>query len=304
MNIYANFNHFNNQEIENFEEGDVIDFTKAYRLVVECYNDEIFISKLEQFLKIDNISKITNIVIGAWNTDDQLMIQPILDMLIDKKDLLQHIKGFFFGDISIDENEASWIEQGNYEAFLKSFPNIEILHIKGGNGLTFKSIDHENLKELKIISAGLPPNVFAEISQAKLPNLEIIELWLGSDCHGFESSSKDVLEIVSGDKLPKLKHLGLINSEITNELAEELVGHPILNRIESLDLSLGIISDIGANFLFENPSIEKLKKLKIEHHYISDKWIEKLNTLNINVSLSDKQDDSGDEDDRYIALGE
>lgn len=62
---------------------------------------------------------------------------------------------------------------------------------KGGDGLTFSSLQHEQLKTLIIETGGVPPNAVKQVGEARLPNLEKLEMWLGSNNYGFDSRIED-----------------------------------------------------------------------------------------------------------------
>jgi len=88
-------------------------------------------------------------------------------------------------------------------------------------------LKHKNLKTLVIQTGGLPPNVVQDIANADLPNLEKLELWLGDDNYGFESSIEDFDAIINGGKFPKLTYLGLKNSNIQDEIAIAIAKSPL-----------------------------------------------------------------------------
>jgi hypothetical protein len=117
----------------------------------------------------------------------------------------------------------------------------------------------------------------------------------------------------AGSKMEKAKSLGVpVLSEadlftILGGEAEEAVsnaGGSILDRIHTLDLSMGTLGDRGAKALVENPKVKNLDKLDVHYHYITDEWIEKLKGLGIEVDSSDQQDDGGDPEDRYCSVTE
>ncbi len=90
--------------------------------------------------------------------------------------------------------------------------------------------------------------------------------------------------------------------ELADEIAQAIAKSPVLDRLETLDLSMGTLSDIGAEALLASPKIKQLKKLDLTHHYISAVNQARLSDLPLEVIIDDAQE--GDPDDRYVAVGE
>ena len=81
---------------------------------------------------------------------------------------------------------------------------------------------------------------------------------------------EDLAPILAGARLPALKHLGLRDAEIADEVAAALAGAPVVARLETLDLSLGTLSDAGAAALLAGQPLTHLRKLDLHHHFLSD----------------------------------
>lgn len=280
--------------------------TTVYRLRVDydTFGDGLTIPVLlDEFCKDVNASKVQELVIGAFDFDGGDSTA-VIAALAGASSKLPQLKFLFIGDITYEENEISWINQCDVSAILQSYPGLEYFGIRGGNNLSFGGqLQHAKLKHLVIESGGLPSNVVEEVSKASLPNLEHLELWLGSDNYGFSSTIEDFSSIIKGTNFPKLRYLGLRDSEIADDLAKALSQSPILNQLETLDLSLGTLSDEGAKALISNPAIRKLKTLDLHHHYLSDSVCTQLMQLGINNVNLDKQNKE-DDGSRYIAVSE
>lgn len=173
------------------------------------------------------------------------------------------------------------------------------------NGVFNPPLKHDNLKALTIESGGLSREIITQFCQLELPALEYLELWTGKDEYGGTSSIQDLMPIISG-KFPKLKYLGLRNSEYADEIAFALVDSPITKNLIELDLSMGILIDRGAEALLNCSAIHQLDTLDIRDNYLTDEIVQRFNQLDIEV-LNDNQDyvDEDDEDDqRYCTVGE
>ena len=257
---------------------------------------------LREFCSDSNAVNVEELVIGAFDFDGGDS-QEVIDALVECSSKLPELRVLFIGDITYEENEISWINQSDVGPVLKAYPKLEYFRVRGGNGLSLgEGLRHDKLKFLIIESGGLPPGVIGEVTQSSLPNLEHLELWLGTDDYGFDSTAEDFSPILSGEKFPKLRYLGLRDSDIADDLAVALNNAKILQRIETLDLSMGTLSDEGGKALISNPAIKKLKMLDLHHHFMSDEVTKQLTQLGITVNVDDKQEPDGDY--RYVQVAE
>lgn len=253
-----------------------------------------------EVLEDPELPSLDQIIIGQYTPGYDTPIDDLLNTFIENKDKLQHIKSFFFGDMDSMECEISWIEQGNYEEFLKAFPNINELIIKGSNELTLGQINHENLERLEIISGGLPVSVLEEIGSSNLPKLKTLVLFLGIDSYGFDGEIEDIKNLLEKANFPNLKELYLLNSEIQDEITEVVLESKILKQLDTLGLGCGTLTDKGGQALLDKQDkINHLKNLDLEFNYLSDDMANKLETLNMEVNVDDRN-----EVDQYEYNGE
>jgi hypothetical protein len=310
MTISANLENFQGKPIIDFDPQKGIEQpdTYVYRLRIdyETYeNGGKLTDLLTPFYQDPHASQVEALIIGTfgYDYDSKEPIESIVSSLSQATAMLPRLKALFIGDITYEEYEISWIEQGNVSPILEAYPQLEYFRIRGGKGLSLGKLVHENLKTLIVEAGGLPLNVIQEVSQAHLPALGHLELWLGSDNYGFDASIQDFESLLQSKQFPRLKYLGLRDSEIADELAMALHNAPILNLLETLDLSLGTLGDKGAQALLDNPAIRKLRLLDLHHHFISDELVSRLQQLGIQVDVSDKMEEE-EEGYRYIAVSE
>lgn len=135
-----------------------------------------------------------------------------------------------------------------------------------------------------------------------LPELEYLELWIGTENYGGTTRLLDLEPLLAGGLFPKLRHLGLRNCDWSDALAVE----PILERVETLDLSLGNMSDEGARALAASPFVRRLRTLDISHHFVSDESLAVLAATGVPLVSERRQEPytHGDEEHRYIAVSE
>ncbi len=248
--------------------------------------------------------KVAALVIGDWNPiENEAGAAEIVASLAAACDRLPGLRAIFLGDITYEECEISWIRQTDITPILEAYPRLEQLRVRGAEGLSIGEVHHDSLEALIIESGGLPRSVVRAVAAADLPNLEHVELWLGSDGYGGDSTVEDLTPILSGAAFPRLKYLGLRDCEWADALATALADAPILRRIETLDLSLGNLGDEGAVALISGGNLSGLKRLDIHHHYVSDEVIDGLKDTGVELN-ADQRQESPDDDDRYIAVSE
>ena len=270
------------------------------------YDDEDVdpVEALEQYLQSPDVSETIAIVTGMDNEGGSDTTQSrFLDLLDAHKSKLPKLRGLFLGDILQEENEMSWIKQDDISRALTIFPGLEELRARGQDGLQFKSCRHIGLTKLVIETGGMPKEVLHGIAGSVFPELEHLELWLGTDEYGFDGEFEDVLPLLNPALFPKLKHLALGNSSIQNEIAAAVADAPILDQLESLDLSLGVMTDEGAAPLLASKRIRNLKHLNLHRNYLSDEVAAQFQQLGIEVDVGG-QEEGEDEDERYVAVGE
>ena len=184
------------------------------------------------------------------------------------------------GDIASEEWEISWIKQSDISPVLAADPNLEMLQLRGSDGLAFSKVRHDNLKILVIEAAGLSRQTIADICALELPALEHLELWLHSgDYYEPDFSVDNLMPILAGDLFPNLTYLGLRNSEYSDEIAAALLKAPVLQQIAVLDLSMGTLGDEGAFALFYCPAINQLQILNVSENLLSNYTIKRLQQL-------------------------
>jgi hypothetical protein len=307
MGIYEHTETFQGKPVINYDKNigiaDPID--TVYKLWSDYDAEEDTLVLLEHFLVDPNAMKVTSLIIGVWSYESESN-QSLVELLTNNSHKLPNLSALFLGDIAEEEAEISWIVQSNLSAMLRAYPQLEYLHIKGNEELSFGEMKLDHLKTLIIETGGLSPSVAKEVFQAQLPALEHLELWLGTPNYGGDITPEDLEPLLAGSLFPQLSYLGLRDSEIADQVAVTVANAPIVQQLKTLDLSLGNMGDIGATALLESPIIQHLEKLDLHHHYISEELTNKLTKLNLLVDISDrkKADVYDGEEHRYIAVSE
>ena len=262
---------FANRKVENFDPQtgitDPVGTAYALRLLRDDdgRREGNITDKLELLLQDSEASKIEALVFGHWGYGSSGVV---VDALVGAHSQLTSLKAVFVGDIEDRENMISSIEQSDISPILSVYPNLEVLKIRGGRSLAFSPWWHDKLKALCIETGGLSRHTIAQLCALGLPSLEYLELWLGRDEYGGDSTIDDVMPIISGESFPKLKYLGLRNSGYSDDIAEAVVQSPLIDRLIELDLSMGTLGDEGAEVMLNCPAINRLDTLNVSHCYL------------------------------------
>ncbi len=278
----------------------------AVKVSTDSYEDDdpSVIEKLEKLANLPNINELDTLVIGEWKyAGEEEDSRPSIEKLIELKDAFSGLKHLFVGDMSYESCEISWIQHDDFSHFYQYFPNLETFGIKGIGGLKLGKIQLPKLKNLIIECGGLPLRTLKEILSSDLPNLEYLEIWLGTEYYGLGVTVDDLQPILDGH-FPKLYHLGLKNYDFQDELAKRLHNAPVLKNLKTLDFSMGILKDEGAQALYHNDALLRLEHINCRHHYISDEWQKKLKERYTTQNINLKDYKKPDEDYFYVEVGE
>ncbi len=262
---------------------------------------------LPQFLDDPAVGSVAGLIIGDWGgSAEGNDSAAFVEALVAAREKLSSLAALFMGEMVCEECEVSWINQSDMSPLWDAYPNLRHFRVRGGEGLSLGRLEHKALESLVIETGGLDAEVVREVTAAELPELQHLELWLGTDEYGANAQPEDLTPILAGDRFPKLRYLGLRDSYIADEIAKAVAEVPVLKQLDELDLSLGTLTDEGAQALLDSSLVPGLKRLNLEFHYMSDEMMEKFDALSVEVNVDDQQeeDEYDGETYRYVAVGE
>ncbi len=158
----------------------------------------------------------------------------------------------------------------------KAFPRLQWLKLhsseqawRRAGTFGFSGLVLPELRELVIETCSFSKKRLAQLLAAKLPKLEKLEVWFGSDNYGCDVSIKSLTKILDGSAFPRVRHLGLCNAEFQNDIAIAMTSAKISPQLESLDLSKGTMTELGAEALIAGAkSFRKLTALKLDENFL------------------------------------
>jgi uncharacterized protein (TIGR02996 family) len=236
---------------------------------------------------------VRRLAIGDIPADDELSYEPIVDTLL-RVDLPQ------LRALEIAPNEYQ-MSSTHLDAtgLAEHFPTLESL-VLGAGDLTTGALVLPHLRRFAIRTGGLTRNNLAAICAARWPALEDLEIWFGGADYGAdEFTAGDLAPILSARVQPKLRRLALCNSELADAICTALVSAPVLPQLAELDLSMGTMTDLGAQVLITNAArFAHLGKLSVDDNALSDAAVASLRRALPNVETSTQKID------RYVTVGE
>ncbi|MFI9330919.1 STM4015 family protein [Kitasatospora sp. NPDC052868] len=283
----------------------------AWKIGLEYESPQTFTECWQQFLDAVDTSRVSAVVVGLWSPDEPDSFAEPLQAIVGAAGRLPALRALFVGDIISEECEISWLPMADMTPLLTSFPLLAELVVRGsceegddGVGLSLQPVRHEHLRALRLESGGLPATVVRSVAACDFPLLERLEFWLGVDQYGGDSTIDDLAPFLTGTALPALRHLGLQDAEYQDEIAAAAAHAPVVARLESLNLSMGVLTDQGATALLEGQPLTHLRSLDLHHHYLTEELQQRLREalpgVDVDLSGAGRPDDEW----RYVAVAE
>lgn len=256
-----------------------------------------------RFCAAVDTARVRALIVGNWRDAWDTGPDRVISALLGARGRLPALRALFIGDIFSRWLQACW-QQSDMTGLLAGFPQLEQFGVRGSEGLALPVGRHENLRSLAVQSEGVDSAVVRAIGASDWPVLEHLELWLGSPESGGNFQLTDLEPILSGARLPRLRHLALCNSVIQDDVAAAVAAAPVTARLEILDLSMGTLSDEGAEALLGGQPLTHLQKLDLHHHYISEPSQQRLRQAlePAGVTLDLRDSDPWDDGERRNAL--
>ncbi|RKR87063.1 hypothetical protein BDK92_1335 [Micromonospora pisi] len=266
-----------------------------------------FAQRFAQFLDTVDPASVTALVFGSWGY--AAFNVPPYEQLCAAADRLTGLRALFLGDMVGEECEISWIRQDDLAPVLEAYPALEVLRVRGSAPheapVKLRPVRHTALRELAFECGGLPAEVVRGVGECDLPALEHLELWLGTKYYGGDATVDDLAPILAGSRSPALGYLGLRDAEIADQVAAALAGAPVVARLHTLDLSLGMLGDQGAAALLAGQPLTHLRRLDLHHHFVGDdlaaRLVEELPGVEVDLS---EGGDAENEDEYFVAVAE
>jgi len=255
----------------------------------------------------------------VFNGDpNESSLQDLIDILA--RDPRPTLRSLFFGDIKYagaardedrgDDTEISWYSVGDLSNLWPQVPRLERLIVKTGGrdqaiagGTTLGELALPALRHCEYHTGGIDEDNSLALAAIAAPKLAHLDIWYGQKNYGGAGKLEHAQQLLARTDLPELRHLGLMNCEFADELIEPLAHSPLAKQLTELDLSLGCLTDAGAQALVKHrDAFPQLQKLGVTHSYLGDPGIEVLRGYAKEVATDEQRE--RDTERRYAAVGE
>ncbi|MFC8849642.1 MULTISPECIES: STM4015 family protein [unclassified Micromonospora] len=280
----------------------------AWRLEVEDFeaDPEEFAALVTALRDEVPTAAVRALVIGEWGSAYERALP--VELLVEAAQQWTSLRAVFLADLVSEQCEISWLTHGDITGLLAAYPSLEVLWVRGANELHLDPVRHTGLRELVFQTGGLPGAVVRAVGGCDLPALERLELWLGRSDYGGDTTTDDLAEVLAGTRLPALRHLAVCNAEDADLVAAAVAAAPVVDRLEVLDLSKGVLTDAGADALLAGRPLTHLRRLDLHHHFLSEAAAERvvaaLPGVEVDLSEQQKADVYNGREYRFTAVGE
>lgn len=220
---------------------------------------------------------------------------------------LPALRRLFVADFDYPEQiEISWTALGDVAPLYDAAPGLRELTLQGGS-VTLGEIRLPELRAFEVRTGGLSRASIRSIASAHWPQLEALVIWFGDPYYGGECTLEDIGPILAGQGIARVRHLGLMNATFTDEICHALGRAQILDQLEQLDLSMGMMSDAGAaSLVAARERLARLKVLDVSRNYLTEEGQRLLANLGPEVRAGQQKEPDVWEDEvhRYVSVGE
>ncbi|MFY7065570.1 STM4015 family protein [Nocardiopsis changdeensis] len=271
----------------------------AWRLAdagrLESKEGEYVTRYYERFCADVDPAAVTALVLGSLeDTMNAADPKPVRNAVLACAPRWTGLRSLFYGDVTAEEYEVSWLNHGDLSGVLNALPGLERLDVRGTGELSLPVEEHRSLRSLTLQGGGLPAALMRQVLASRYPALEHLELWLGMENYEGDATPADLAPLLSGEVHAGVRSLGLRNAEETDPWVRALAGSPVLERLEVLDLSLGTLTDEGAQILLDVPGFRGLSRLDLHHHFMSEEMgtrvVEAFTAAGVEVDVSERVD--------------
>lgn len=292
----------------------------AWRIALADSEETNYAKVFELFLATVDTTRVKALILGYWLEDYDVETEPTVatEPLIAHAERFPALESLFVGDMDSEHCEVSWLYQNDPAPLLAAFPALREFGLRGTSNLSMAPLKHTALEELTLQGGGLPPEVARAIGASELPSLTHLELYLGEQWYSGGSVPADYERILRGEAFPRLRHLGLRDAANQDEIAAGIAHAPVVAQLESLDLSLGTLTDEGAAALLAGQPLTHLKSLDLHHHYLTEEMMQRVwaalpgvavnldeqETPDVWTRSNDLSEEPETEIHRYIAVAE
>jgi uncharacterized protein (TIGR02996 family) len=257
---------------------------------------------LAQLLRHPSGRFLTELAIGFNNDPNEGSLDELIDVIIAEPP--PALRKLHLGDFAYpDDTEMSWFHVGDLAQLWPAVPRLASLIVQGGD-FELGRIELPALRRAEFRTGGLSAASARAIATAAWPGVEHLEVWYGDGSYGCTATIADAAALLGRGDLPRLTSLGLRNTAFTDELCGEVATSRLLRQLTRLDLSMGVLTDAGAQLLAAHrAALQHLAVLDVSNNYLSPAGLAALTGVAAQViSTAQRRDDNPEY--RHPSVGE
>jgi hypothetical protein len=194
------------------------------------------------------------------------------------------------------------VQVGDIGKLWPLYPNLDELILQGA-GIRLGTVEHAKLRTLTLRTGGLPAAAGQSLGKAKLPAVETLRVWFGTTNYGGSCTAAHARAILDNPSLAELRHLALANADFADELAAEVARGKWPGKLQTLDLSMGTMTDAGAERLLGVADrLAKLESVDLSKNFLSAAMCKRLARALPKADVSRQKTSDGDW--YYVTVGE
>lgn len=186
-------------------------------------------------------------------------------------DPMPTVRRLFVGDFEImTDAHLSQVDVGPLAVVGRAFPELRWLEVQG-RAIGLDDLALPGLETLVARTHALPAAAARAVTARPRPALRTLELWLGDPEAGGTTTVADLEPLLAGEATPRLDRLGVMNAAILDDLVTPLATSRLLPRLRELDLSMGTLTEVGADALIEHgPAFAHLSRLNLDENLLPE----------------------------------
>jgi hypothetical protein len=214
------------------------------------FEPSTFEQDLRELFEKDLELPIEKLVIQSFENDESFV-----DYLVNNSQNknIQRLRALHIGEVSYQTCEMSWMSHcDKFGSLIHSLP-INYFVSCGAGLVSLKNGISTQLISLVLVTGGINRDLLHSLfTEVYLPNLAHLELWLGQISRSsfsrnamYKLMKETLLSEEETGFFPRLRYLGLRNSQHINALAKLIPYAAITQRIRTLDMSHGMLNEHG-----------------------------------------------------------
>ena len=243
-------------------------------------------------LRLNSARLLEGLTVGLADNEGENDYTDVVDAIASTSPH-QALTTLSIGECQSDEASLPITNSGDLTPLYRALPGLRALSVRAGIIQPGKIVLPE-IREFTYITCGLRRPALHRFCAAQWPRLEKMVLYLGEAAAGSDCTMADMERLLASlGGLAGLTHLGLVNSELADMLPEALIRSKVLPRLEWLDLSMGMMSNSGAQILATNADyFGHLSWLDLDRSYIGPQGQKSLRqAFGARVHLGTQNDD-------------